>query len=305
MADGTRYLLVSPGRNEADYMRETLDSVVAQTLRPTKWVIVDDGSTDDTPAILADYARQHPWITVVTCRDRGHRSVGPGVIEAFYAGYDTVDPADYDFIGKLDLDLRLPPRYFERLIERMEAEPRIATCSGRPHLERGDKLVQERHGYDTSLGATKFYRREAFETIGGFIRGVAWDGIDCHLCRMHGWIACNFDEPDLRVVHLRPMGSTERGILTGRARSGYGQWFMGTAFSFLMVSVVYRLTQRPYLIGSVAMLWGYLKSAVLRKPRYDNPEFRAFLRRYHRRVLRVGKDRAVSELIAPTEPTWH
>ena len=109
------YLLISPCRDEAAYMRETLDSVVAQSLRPAKWVIVDDGSTDDTPRILAEYARRHDWIEIVTRSDRGRRSVGPGVIEAFYAGYRTIDPDDYDYLCKLDLDLRLPPRYFEIL----------------------------------------------------------------------------------------------------------------------------------------------------------------------------------------------
>ena len=88
-------------------MRQTLDSVVAQTAQPTKWVIVDDGSTDDTPNILADYARQHSWIEVVTRADRGKRAVGPGVIEAFYAGYETIQPQDFDYVCKLDLDLVL------------------------------------------------------------------------------------------------------------------------------------------------------------------------------------------------------
>ena len=105
-----RYILISPCRNEADFMRQTLDSVVAQTERPACWVIVDDGSTDETPRILDEYRRQHDWSRVVTRRDRGHRAVGPGVIDAFYAGYETIDPNAYDYLCKLDLDLRLPPR---------------------------------------------------------------------------------------------------------------------------------------------------------------------------------------------------
>src|SRR6266850_1026596 len=99
-----RYLLISPCRNEADYMRQTLDSVIAQSIRPAKWVIVDDGSKDETPKILAEYARAHDWIEIVTRSDRGSRSVGPGVIEAFYAGYATISPDDYDYLCKLDLD---------------------------------------------------------------------------------------------------------------------------------------------------------------------------------------------------------
>ena len=86
-------------------MRQTLDSVVAQSVRPARWVIVDDGSSDDTPRILAEYRARHDWIQIVTRTDRGHRAVGPGVIEAFYAGYETVVPGDYEYLCKLDLDL--------------------------------------------------------------------------------------------------------------------------------------------------------------------------------------------------------
>ncbi len=291
-----RYVLISPCRNEQQYMQETLDSVIAQSVPPTKWVIVDDGSTDGSSEILAVYANQHPWIEIVTRVDRGHRSVGPGVIEAFYDGYAAITPQDYTYVCKLDLDLRLPPRYFEHLMERMEADPRIATCSGKAYVERGGELVFERHGDDTSLGMTKFYRVDRFEAIGGFVREVMWDGIDCHMCRMQGWIACSWDEPELRFVHLRPMGSSQQSIWVGRMRHGYGQYFMGTGLTFMLASAVYRLAEPPVVLGSVAMFWGWLKSALQRKPRYDDPEFRRFLRRYQRRALRVGKRRAAEEL---------
>ena len=277
-------------------MRETLDTVIAQSVRPAKWVIVDDGSSDESPQILAEYAAANDWIEVVTRADRGHRAVGGGVVDAFYAGYATIDPTAFDFVCKLDLDLSLPPRYFEALMVRMEADPRIATCSGKAYVREGDRLVSENHGDDTSLGMTKFYRVACFEAIGGFVRQVMWDGIDCHRCRMAGWIACSWDDPELRFVHLRPMGSSQQGIYVGRMRHGYGQYFMGTGFVYMAASAVSRIGERPYLLGSLAMLWGWLRSALRREPRYDDPEFRAFLRRYHRRVLRVGKRRAVEEL---------
>jgi len=290
------YVLISPCRNEAAYMRQTLDSVLAQSVLPTRWVIVDDGSTDDTPKILAEYASKHPWIQVVTRRDRGHRAVGPGVIEAFYDGYAAIQPDDYEFLCKLDLDLRLPPRYFEILMQRMRDNPRIGTCSGKAWIEENGTLVDERHGDETSLGMTKFYRVRCFQEIGGFVRQVMWDGIDCHMCRMKGWVACSWNEPDLRFVHLRPMGSSQQGVLTGRARHGFGQYFMGTGFLFMLASAVSRMNQRPYVLGGLAMLWGYVRSALRRLPRYDNPEFRRFLRRYQRRALIVGKRRAIEEL---------
>jgi poly-beta-1,6-N-acetyl-D-glucosamine synthase len=292
-----RYVLISPCRNEAEYMRQTLDSVIGQSIRPAKWIIVDDGSSDDTPKILAEYQKKHDWIEIVTRRDRGRRAVGPGVVEAFYDGYNAINPDDYDYLCKLDLDLRLPQRYFEILIERMTANPQIATCSGKTYIEQEGRLIPEWHGDDTSIGASKFYRASSFKAIGGFVREVMWDGIDCHLCRMNGWIACSWDEPELRFVHLRPEGSSQQSIYAGRMRHGYGQYFMGTGFLYMTASVIYRIHQKPYVLGSLASLWGWLKSALSRKPRYENPEFRAFLRRYQWFALWIGKRRAL-ELIS-------
>jgi biofilm PGA synthesis N-glycosyltransferase PgaC len=290
-----KYVLISPCRNEADYMRQTLDTVVAQSLRPTKWVIVDDGSTDETPAILAEYARKHEWIEIVTRADRGHRAVGPGVVDAFYSGYAAIIPDDYDFVCKLDLDLRLPPRYFEILIDRMLANPRIGTCSGKAYLEEDGELISERHGDENSLGMTKFYRVSCFKDIGGFVREVGWDGIDGHKCRMKGWTAISWDEPDLRFVHLRTMGASHKGIYTGRYRQGYGQYYMGTGLVFLTASVLSRLNQKPYVLGQLTILWAWIYSFLRGMPRYQDPEFRAFLRSYQRRALLVGKKRATEE----------
>jgi poly-beta-1,6-N-acetyl-D-glucosamine synthase len=291
-----KYLLISPCRDEAKYMRDTLDSVISQSIRPTKWIIVDDGSTDSTPQILAEYQAKHNWIEVVTRSNRGRRSVGPGVIDAFYAGYEKINPDDYDYLCKLDLDLRLSPRYFEILMERMTANPRIATCSGKAYVEEDGRLVDERHGDDMSLGMTKFYRVSCFREIGGFVREVMWDGIDCHRCRMNGRIACSWDEPELRFVHLRPMGSSQHSIYTGRMRHGYGQYFMGTGFLFMAASAISRMNQKPYVLGGLAMLWGWLKAALTGKPRYEDIAFRKFLRRYQWRALWLGKKRAIEEI---------
>jgi biofilm PGA synthesis N-glycosyltransferase PgaC len=297
-----RYLLISPGRNEAKYMRQTLDSVIAQSVRPAKWVIVDDGSTDESPAILAEYAAKHDWIQVVTRSDRGVRAVGPGVIEAFYAGYETIRPEDYDYLCKLDLDLILPPTYFETLMKRMEADSRIATCSGKSYIWLAGEFVSERHGDETSIGATKFYRRDRFQALGGFVREVMWDGIDVHRCRMMGWQACSWDVPELRFTHLRPQGTSHKGWVTGRMRHGFGQYFMGTSPIYMLANAVNRFTEKPYVLAGLAMLWGYVWAAIQRKPRYENLEFRRFLRRWQWRALLVGKQRAVEEVLRDREP---
>ena len=206
------YLIISPCRNEADFMVNTLESVVNQSVTPAKWIIVDDGSTDATPEILQRYADQYDFIQIVTRTNRGHRSVGPGVIEAFYAGLAEVDIDDYQFICKLDLDLELPSKYFELLMQRMNENPRLGTCSGKPYNRLGNRLVSEKRGDEMSVGMTKFYRMSCFKQIGGFVSEVMWDAIDCHRCRQLGWIACSWDDPQLRFVHLRMMGSSQDSI---------------------------------------------------------------------------------------------
>ncbi|MEM7515568.1 MAG: glycosyltransferase [Planctomycetota bacterium] len=344
-SQGSRYLLVTPCRDEADHAQRTIDSVVAQTVQPAKWIIVDDGSTDGTPEILARAAAAHDWIQIVRREDRGKRSVGPGVIDAFYAGYETINPTDYGFVCKFDLDLDLPPEYFERVMQAMHADPRLGTFSGKPyfppavltggippthqellvngaadvnpraaspnapasinapHFDVSD-LTSEACGDEMSVGMIKFYSRHCFEQIGGFVREVMWDGIDCHRCRMLGWKAGSSDDPALRFVHLRPMGSSHKGILTGRARHGFGQYFMGTGIAYMAASAVFRMSRKPVVIGGLAMFWGYLRSMLTRQPRYGDAAFRRFLRSYQWAALFKGKAKATAELDAAGAQRW-
>ncbi|MBL8820275.1 MAG: glycosyltransferase family 2 protein [Planctomyces sp.] len=290
-----RYVLITPCRNEAEFARRTLDSVCAQTIPPALWVIVDDGSTDETPSILAEYAAKFGFIRIVRREDRGKRAVGPGVIEAFYAGLDMVDLGQFDFLCKLDLDLDLPLNYFESLMARMHSNPRLGTCSGKPYYvdPKTGELISEGCGDDTSIGASKFYRVTCFQQNGGFVRQVMWDGIDCHRCRINGWIACSWDDPEIRFIHLRPMGSSQQNILVGRMRWGFGQYFMGTGPLYMAASAVFRMKKRPYVIGGLCMMWGYVRSWLRRETRYEDESFRKFLRRYQWRCLVHGKKKAM------------
>lgn len=301
------YVIISPCRNEAEFMKNTLNSVVEQSVLPKEWVIVDDGSTDETPVILAEYAKKYDFIRVVTRKDRGHRSVGPGVIEAFYEGLDSTELENFDFLCKLDLDLIMPPRYFETLIARMDSNPRLGNCSGKPYYidkETGD-FVSEGCGDENAIGASKFYRRQCFEEIGGFVRQVMWDGIDGHRCRQLGWIAMSWDEPDIRFTHLRPMGSSQKNIITGRMRHGFGQYFMGTGFAYMFASGIYRMSRPPLLIGGLAMMWGYLKSWFNRVPRFEDKVLSAFIREYQWACLFKGKKKATEELNQAQVRVWN
>lgn len=273
-------------------MRQTLDSVVAQSALPAQWVVVDDGSTDDTPRILMEYAARYPWIRIVTRKDRGHRAVGPGVIDAFYAGLETVQLDEFDFLCKLDLDLSLPPTYFEQLLKEMERDPFLGNFSGKAYLREADgRLVSERLGDENAVGQTKFYRTTAFKAIGGFVRQVSWDGIDGHMCRMKGWVARSEDRPELRFIHLRQMGSSQQSLWVGRLRWGFGKYFMGSAPYFVAAVAVFRMFEKPYVVGGWGIFWGYLKAMFSAAPRFEDKEFRRFLRRFELRSLIFGKRR--------------
>ena len=301
-----KYLIISPCRNEEQFMKKTLDTVCNQSVLPEKWIIVDDGSTDETANILKEYANRYDFIEIMTRENRGHRKVGPGVIEAFYDGMKGERIDEYDFICKLDLDLELPLKYFEILINRMENNPRIGTASGKPYFidKKTGEHISELCGDENSVGMTKFYRVKCFKQVGGFVREVMWDGIDGHRCRMLGWLAISWDEPDLRFIHLRPMGSSQVSIFTGRMRHGFGQYFMGSSFLYLTVSAIYRSLHRPIFIGGFAMWWGYVKSALSGSQRLDDPAFRKFLRKYQWDCLLKGKRRATQELNMKQESCW-
>jgi len=313
-----RYCLITPCRDEARYAERTLDAVARQSELPALWVIVDDGSRDATPGILARYATRFPWIRVLRRPDRGGRKLGGGVIDAFYDGYRSIDVAAFDYVCKLDLDLDLPSGYFSGLMDRMEAVPRIGTCSGKPFFVKPgmpdatvrlpltdlSNVVSEKIGDENSVGMTKFYRAACFRQIGGFVRELMWDGIDGHRCRQLGWIAISWDDPELRFVHLRPMGSSHKSWWTGRVRHGYGQYFMGTTPLYMLASAFYRMTRPPLVIGGIAMLYGYFKSMVRKNPRYGDVEFRRFLRRYQWSCLVKGKAAATAQLDARQASRW-
>lgn len=285
-------------------MRRTLDSVVAQTVPPTRWVIVDAGSTDATPLILREYARRYSWIKVVRRADRGHRAVDSGAVEAFNDGLRTLNLDEYAYIGKLDLDLDLPPRYFEELMRRMVAEPRLGTVSGKPYSMRDGNLVSERRSEDMSAGPAKFYRTQCFRDIGGLLPRVMWDAIDCHKARQLGWIARSYDEPDLNFLHLRPMDSSDHDVLRGRRRHGLGQYAIGSNFLYVLATCFFRATEPPYVLGGIHMLAGYVAARLRGEPMIEDEALRRFIRAYQRRALMVGRRRAVEEIEGEKAPTW-
>jgi len=147
-----------------------------------------------------------------------------------------------------------------------------------------------RTGDEFSLGACKCYRVACFREIGGFVAQTMWDGIDCHRCRMKGWTARSFHDPQLRLYELRPMGSSDRSVLRGRWRWGQGQHFMGTHPLYALAIAGYRVSERPWIIGGLLILAGYLTGYVRRCPRYEDLDFRRHLRNWQ--LARLGLSRS-------------
>lgn len=289
-----RYAVITPCRNEAEYLPITIETMVAQTVRPAVWVIVDDGSTDATPSIVEAAAAEHPWIRLVRRKDRGARAVGGGVIEAFNEGLATINLDDFEYVCKLDADLGLPPLYFQRLIERMESDPLLGNYSGKTYIRtKSGNWVSERMGDENAIGPTKFYRVSCFRQIGGFVKQVCWDGIDGHMCRMKGWKALSTDEEDIRVKHYRPHGSSQQSIWVGRKRWGRGKYFMGSSPVYMLGVAGYRSIERPFLVGSLGLLAGYVGAWRSGHERFADPDYLRHLRRYEMLSLLRGKRRTM------------
>jgi len=289
-----RYVVITPCRDEAEYLPITIETMVKQTVKPTLWLIVDDGSTDATPEIVEQASREHPWIQLHRRTDRGARAVGGGVVEAFNEGLAQIDLDDYDYLCKLDADLGLPEVYFQRLIEHMEADPLLGNFSGKTYINpSGEKWVSERMGDENAIGASKFYRVACFREIGGFVAQACWDGIDGHMCRMRGWKAMSLDHPDLRMRHYRPQGSSQQSVWVGRKRWGRGKFFMGSSLPYVVAVSGYRMLERPFVIGGLGILTGYLEAWRGEHARFGDRNYLRHLRSYERRSLVFGKRRTM------------
>jgi glycosyltransferase involved in cell wall biosynthesis len=294
VVESHRFCVISPCRDEEEFLARSVASVLAQSETPTTWIVVDDGSTDRTPQLLDELLGDVDWATVVRNRRSGGRVLGSGVVRAFDAGLEHVDLDDYDFVVKLDLDLDLPTTYFADVLALMDEDPRLGSVSGKPfHVDERGRVRHEINGDENSVGMAKLWRVSAFREIGGLVPELMWDGIDCHQLRRRGWRVYSTAEPALAFEHLRPMGASDRGILRGRRRHGAGQYFMGTSPSFLLASAARRLLFPPVVLGSVSMVAGYVWAALRRRPRLDDPDFIRDLRRYQRESLLFGKGEAV------------
>ncbi len=276
------YVIITPVRDEERFIQSTLESVCRQTVLPAEWVIVNDGSTDRTGEIVDQYAAQHSWIHVVHRANRGFRKSGGGVMEAFYDGYRALQTKDWDFIVKLDADLSFAPDYFEKCFEHFRSNPSLGigggdiyhNVSGAPKLEVTPRFHVR--------GATKIYRKACWEAIGGLWPATGWDTIDEVKANMLGWKTHGF--PDLHLLHHRFTG-TEDGLLRDRVKHGSVFYICGYHPLFIAASCLRRVVQKPYVIGSAAMLYGFLKAHLNRPPRVEDQSYVAYIRSQQLRRL--------------------
>ena len=281
-----RLLVVSPVRDEAAYLELVADALERQTRPPDLWVVVDDGSTDSSPEILAGLAERISFLKVVTAatppspgrvKDRLATAAAP---RTFNAGLSAAGWQSFTHIAKLDGDTELPPDYFARLLGEFEQDPKLGLAGGvyadpaPPGSSEAWKVVPipvEHH----VPGTLKCYSRECFEAIGGIQERLGWDTIDETYARMRGYRTRAF--PDLVAHHHRPWGSAD-GTLRGRARHGQCAYIVQFPLPWVTLRAFKVARTRPRGLSGVAFFYGYVRSAITRTRRVDDPAFRRFVR---------------------------
>jgi glycosyltransferase involved in cell wall biosynthesis len=271
-------VVITPVRNEVNYLPLTIESMVAQALRPVQWIIVDDGSSDGTPAIVERFQAVHPWITLVRRADRGHRAPGGGVIEAFYDGYAEVADPQWDFLVKLDGDLSFGPDYFERCLARFAQEPRLGLAGGLVCAQRNGALTIDFVG-DPPFhvrGATKIYKRECWDRISPLIKAPGWDTVDELKANLHGWLTWTF--PDLKLVQHKPTGSAD-GNWQNWFKNGRANYITGYHPLFMAVKCLSRAAHKPYVLAAAGLWSGFISGYFASVAQVDDREMIGFLRR--------------------------
>jgi biofilm PGA synthesis N-glycosyltransferase PgaC len=256
------YALITPARNEEAFIELTIQSVVAQTLRPTRWVIVSDGSTDRTDEIVTKYAQEHEWIELVRMPQRAERHFG-GKVMCFNAGLKRLAHLEHQVIGNLDGDLSFECDLFQYLIKKLEDNPRLGVV-GAPFVE-GKKTYDFRYSsVEHVSGACQLFRRECFEAIGGYtpMKGGGIDVVAVLTARMKGWQTRTF--PENVCVHHRGMGTASQGAIAARVKLGQKDYMLGRHFLWQFFRSIYQMSRRPFVIGGLALAWGYV-FAFLRK----------------------------------------
>lgn len=285
------YVLITPARNEAQFIELTIQSVVAQTALPLKWIIVSDGSTDGTDEIVQRYAARYAWIELVRMPERTERHFA-GKAHAFEAGRKRAEGLPYEAIANLDADITFESGYFEFLLGKLAADPALGII-GTPYVDTTSEVFDYRFvNIEHVSGACQLFRRACYEAIGGYA-AVKVGAIDCIAvisARMKGWKTRTFTE--MLSQHHRRTGTAQRGPLRARFVAGKMDYVMGNHPLWQLFRMVYQTTRKPYLFGALAVEAGYLCSFLQRVERPVPPEFVRFhrgeeMQRLRRALLRL------------------
>lgn len=276
------YVVISPARDEAERIEQTVQSMVAQSYRPAEWVIVNDGSTDETGAILDHLAAEHEWIRVVHRQDRGFRAAGTGVMEAFSAGLAALKYPEWQFLVKLDADLVFQSDYFERCFERFAHEPRLGIGGGVIYNMINGREVLEQHPRFHVRGATKIYRRECWDAIGGLVKKTGWDTLDEVHAQWLGWDTRSFY--DTKLVQLRHTGQAA-GEWSNWTKNGHACFVVGYHPIFMLARSAVHLLRRGRPVAAAGMLWGYGSAALAGVEKVASRDVIRFVRREQLRRL--------------------
>ena len=272
----TKYVVITPVRDEEANLPHTFECMLRQTILPAEWIIVNDGSTDNTRGIVDGYASRYPWIRGVHRENRGFRKPGGGVVEAFNEGYRTLQTQEWEFIVKFDGDLSFDPDYFERCFRNFEQDPKLGVGGGTIcYVIDGIKEFEEAPAFHVR-GATKIYRRSCWEAIGGFWPAPGWDTMDEVKANSLGWSTMSFK--DLHLVHHRPTGEAD-GFWSGLVKYGRANYICGYHPLFMLGKFARRLTVKPPILGAFALIYGYVTGYLKGIPQVDDPAAIAYLRR--------------------------
>jgi glycosyltransferase involved in cell wall biosynthesis len=281
-----RYVLITPARNEQDFLELTIQSMLRQTVRPLRWVVVSDGSTDRTDEIASAYAQQHPWIQFVRMPERSGRHFG-GKVSSFNAGMASVAALSFEVLGNLDADLSFDETYFEFLLHKFEEDSRLGVA-GTPFSENGCTYDYRFSSANHVSGACQLFRRECFEQIGGYVPlpGGGIDDLAVVSARMRGWRTQTF--LDKSITHHRPMGTgNTRTRLSVSFQSGQRAYRLGWHPLWQLFRSVYQMTRKPYITGGAALLFGYAYAFIRRVERPVTREVCEYQRRDQMRRLRA------------------
>ncbi|MFX0137111.1 MAG: glycosyltransferase [Candidatus Hodarchaeota archaeon] len=271
------YVLITPARNEEAYIEKTIQSVISQTILPMKWIIVSDGSTDQTDNIVRKYQTKYNWIELKRVHE--HRDYHfANKASCFNAGYQLVKTIKYDIIANLDADISFENDYFEFLLKKFSQYPDLGVA-GTPMIQAAHDPVKDGFFNETDVfGACQLFRRECFEQIGGYTP-CKWGGIDwiaLRTARMNGWKTRSFLEKSF--FHHRPMGATNSNIWIARFNYGKADYFLGNHFLWEIFRICYQLTRRPFLIGGLLLFCGYCFAFVNRMEKPISQELMSFHR---------------------------